>query len=102
MRTSLVIVALAAIAVTVVHLRREQTRAQNEIHRLKMRQIHLRRRLYDQQADLGRLLAPRRVLERADRMDVGLVRRAPIPADPPDGERGRSGRLVHRPASGRR
>jgi len=60
-RFSLVIVTLAAIAVALVHIRQAETRAHHAVHRLQMEQIHLRRRLYDQQAILGRLTAPREV-----------------------------------------
>ena len=73
MRIALVIVALAAISVGMVHLRRAQTRAAHEVHRLQLEQIRLRRRLYDQQAILGRLTAPRCVLKRADEMDTALA-----------------------------
>jgi len=74
-RISLVIATLAAIAVGMVHLRRAQTRAHHQIHRLQIDQIHLRARLYDQQQHLGVLTAPKQVDERARRMDVRLTHR---------------------------
>ena len=80
MRIFLVIATLAAIAVGMVHLRRAQTRAHHQIHRLQMAQIRLRARLYDQQQRLGSLTAPKRVEERARRMDVRLTHRVRSPA----------------------
>ena len=77
MRIILVIVALAAIGVGIVHVRRGQTRSHHEIQRLQMRQVQLRRQLYDQQAALGRLTMPRDVLRRTDRMGIPLVERQP-------------------------
>jgi hypothetical protein len=74
-RISLVIVLLAAITAGMVHLRRAETRAHHRVHRLQVEQIHLRRKLYDQQSDLGRLTAPKRVRQRAKRLNVRLINR---------------------------
>ncbi len=82
MRISLVIVMLASVAAGVVHLRRAQTRAHHRVHELQVRQILLRRRLYDQQVTLGRLTAPEAVRKRAELLNVTLtdclIRRAEI------------------------
>ncbi|HUS92736.1 MAG TPA: hypothetical protein VM695_12840 [Phycisphaerae bacterium] len=94
MRIALIILALAAVAVGMVHLRRAETKANHEIHRLQLQQIGLRRTLYDQQAALGCLTAPRQVRQRAERMDAHLTdelpagsvvaqRREPWPAPSP-------------------
>jgi hypothetical protein len=93
MRISLVIAALAAIAVVMVHIRREEIRTNYQIHQLQGDQVNLRRKLYDQQADLGRLIAPREVRERMGKLDVRLTSRVIAPpavaqrlsAETPDG-----------------
>jgi len=93
MRISLVIAALAAIAVGMVHIRRDETRTNYQIQQLQLDQTHLRRKLYDQQADLGRLIAPRQVRERMGKLDVRLTSRVIAPpavaqrlsAETPDG-----------------
>jgi len=75
MRISLVIVALAAIAVTMVHVRREETRIRHAVQRFQIRQIELRRTLYDQQAELGLLTAPLCVQRRVEILDISLTER---------------------------
>lgn len=91
MRIVLVIAALASITVGMVHIRRAETRAHHQVHRLQLEQIHLRRALYDQQAILGRLTAPHRVRRRARQMDVRLTSRFAAPRalayEPVDGRR---------------
>ncbi len=79
MRISLIIVALASIAVGMVHIRRSETRANYQIQQLQLEQIYLRRKLYDQQADIGRLIAPRRVRQRMEQMGVRLTNRVITP-----------------------
>ena len=93
MRISLVIAALAAIAVGMVHIRRSETRANYQIQQLQVDQVYLRRKLYDQQADLGRLISPQQVRERMGKLDVRLTNRVIAPpavarrlsAESPDG-----------------
>jgi len=85
-RISLIIVALAAIAVGLVHLRREQTRVAYQTQRAQIRQVELRRRLCDQQVELGRLTNPQCVRRRASQLDIaltdqGTVRTAQAPGD---------------------
>ncbi len=79
MRISLIIAALAAIAVGVVHIRRSETRANYQIQQLQLEQIYLRRELYDQQADLGRLISPGQVRQRMEQMGVRLTNRVIAP-----------------------
>lgn len=78
MRIAAIILALAAVAVSKVHLRRAETRANHEIHRLQLRQITLRRTLYDQQVILGGLTAPMQVRRRAELMDARLTDQLPV------------------------
>ena len=63
---AIVILALAAIAVTLVHLRRRQTSFAHEIQSLQSRQVTLRRKLWDQQVRLGYLTSPRVVHQRVE------------------------------------
>ncbi len=76
MKLSIVIVCLAAIAVAVVHFRRERTRLRNEVHRLESRQIVLRRELWDQQVRLAWLIAPSELRRRAQDLALPMVDRA--------------------------
>ena len=77
MRLATVIVVLAAIAVTLVHLRRREITVRHEIQLLRTRQVALRRKLWDQQVRLGQLTAPRRIRHFAEEMALG--RRASDP-----------------------
>ena len=60
-----IIACVAAILVGLVHVRREEIVTRHAIQRLRIRQIKLRRVLWDQQRRLGRLRCPGRVLRRA-------------------------------------
>lgn len=64
MRLALVIILLTAIAVGLVHIRRAQITVCHEARRVQLRRVKLRRRLQDQQVELGRLTAPHRVNDR--------------------------------------
>jgi len=77
MRLATVIVVLAAIAVTLVHLRRREITVRHEIQLLRTRQVALRRKLWDQQVRLGRLTAPRRIRHFVE--ETALSRRASDP-----------------------
>ncbi len=79
MRISLIIVALAAIAVGKLHIRRCETQANCRIQQLQLEQPDLLRELYDQQADLDRLISPGQVRQRMRRMDVRLTNRVIAP-----------------------
>jgi len=79
MRISLIIAVLAAIAVGMVHIRRRETRANYRIQQLQLEQIYLRRKLYDQQADLGWLVSPGQVRKRMEQMSLRLTDRVISP-----------------------
>jgi len=81
-RMGLVIVLLAGIAVGLVHLRRGEIITRHEIQRLQMRQVKLRRQLWNQQIRLGLLTAPDKVRQRVEQMKLDLVR-APAEGAPP-------------------
>jgi hypothetical protein len=78
-RFALLIIALAVVTVGIVHLRREEIRARHQLQDLQIRQVKLRRALYDQQARLGMLTCPRRVRQRAAQLAVDLTDRKVAP-----------------------
>jgi len=65
MRLALIIVALGAIAVALVHIRRAEMAVRYDIQRLQARQVRLRRRIWDQQVTIGRLTGPEELRRRA-------------------------------------
>jgi hypothetical protein len=71
-----IIVMLAAIVVGQIYLRRGQDRSRHEVERMQLEQVKLRRVLYEQQAMLGKLAAPRQVRQRASDLAVGVSQRA--------------------------
>ena len=73
MRLALIIILLAVIALGLVHIRRMESTARCEIHRLRLQQTMLRRRVWDQQVRLGYLTAPTEIRRRADVMALGLI-----------------------------
>ena len=70
MRMALVIAVLAAIAVALVQVRRRQVAVGHEMQSLQDRHLALRRQLWDQQAAIGYLTAPRQVQGRMVEMAV--------------------------------
>jgi cell division protein FtsL len=74
-RFAMVIVSLAAIAVSLVHIRRAEITARHDIQSLQLRQVEQRRRMWDQQVRLGQLTAPAQIRKRAEEMSLGLVQR---------------------------
>jgi len=78
MRLALVIVALAGIAVGLVHIRRAEMSVRHEIQCLRLQQISLRRRLWDQQVRLGEIMAPARVRLLAKRLGMVMPGEMPL------------------------
>ena len=72
-RLALVTVFLAAIALALVHARRQEVRLQHEIQTCQSRQIALRRRLWLQRVRIGRLVAPAVVRQRVQDMALDLT-----------------------------
>ena len=66
MRLATVILVLAAIAVTLVNLRRRELAVRHETQQLQTQQVNLRRELWDQQARMGYLTAPSEVRRRVE------------------------------------
>jgi len=81
-RLGLVIVCMAAIAVALVHLRRQELTVRHEIQGVEAYQVRLRRMLWHQERDLGCLTAPAKVHDRAVRMAIIPDDRDPRTAAP--------------------
>ncbi len=88
MRLAVVIIALAAIAVGLVHIRRARTMACNQIQRLENMQISLKRDLQDQQVRLGWLTSPSEIHRKAAEMALPMVERSKIYGDTSPGSAG--------------
>ncbi len=73
LRLAIVIVTLAAMAVGLVHIRRAELIARHESQQFQLRQVTLRRRLWDQQIALSYLTAPAEVRRRSEELCLGLV-----------------------------
>ena len=72
LRLMIIIVAVAAIAVGLVYLRREEAQVSYETHRCLSRQTALRRKLWDQRLEIGHLVAPAQVRNRMRRMALDM------------------------------
>jgi hypothetical protein len=81
-------VAFAAVALLLVHLRAEQTRAAARALAVESEWVELRRELWRLQTGVARLKAPGRIRDRVEWFDAALV--------PPgcDVEKGRAERIV--------
>jgi len=88
MRMVPVIVVLAAIAVSLVHIRRQQVSYAHEIQRLRNEQVALRRDLWDQQSRLGYLTSPKRIAGDVE----ALSPPEEAPSDPAAGRQGQAGK----------
>jgi len=75
---------MAAIAVTLVQLRKRENIARHEMIRLDTEHIRLRRIAQQQDSDLGRLINPRELARRAKAMDITPDRPAVHLAGPAD------------------
>ena len=69
----MIIIALAAMAVSLVHIRRAEVVARHESQQLQLQQVKLRRQLWNQQIALGYLTTPAEVRKRSEEMSLGLV-----------------------------
>lgn len=68
MRLILLIVALAGIAVGLVHLRRSEISVRHEIQQVEIQRIQLRREAAGQEVRIGHLLAPESLRRRVARL----------------------------------
>jgi len=67
---ALVIALLAAVAVGLVQIRRAEIAARHEIEKLQRQQVALRRKMWDQQIQMGILTTPEEIRRRA--IELGL------------------------------
>ena len=74
-RLVMILIAITAICVALVHVRRREARVRHEIHRGLTRQTALRRRLWNQRVRIAHLVAPREVRRRTREMALGLIGR---------------------------
>lgn len=72
MRLAMVVIAIAAMAVTLVRIRREELNVQHDIQRLHAERISLRRGLADARVRVGRLTSPQTVRAAARRLALPL------------------------------
>jgi len=78
MRLGFVIIVLAAMAVGLVQIRREEMTARHQIQSLRAAQVKIRRTLWEQQVRMGELTAPQTVRRRAAEMALGLIDKAEV------------------------
>ena len=79
MRWAPVVILLAAIAVGLVHLRREQTRERYQIRRCQLQQVTIQRELGNQQIRLSQATSPQRVREFVQANGLNLADRTTSP-----------------------
>ena len=72
-RVCFVMAAFAAIAVTAVHLRGEQTRGAAELAKLDAEWVSLRRQWWDVQVDAAGLRTPKRIRARVQDLQADLI-----------------------------
>lgn len=73
MRIAWVIVLMGVIAAGVVKLRSDQHAAQAAMYRIEAERLKVRRKLWNQQLELGRLMAPGPTLWRAQTWPLEIV-----------------------------
>ncbi len=76
MRMVAIILAMAAMATALVHLRRAETAARHDVQRLEAQQRDLRLQLGDQQIRFSRETAPGKVRDRLAELGVDMSGRA--------------------------
>ena len=86
MRTAFIIIGLTAIAVGLVHIRRQEVVLRHEIQRMQSEHTALRREIWDRQVQIGHLLAPRAVKQRSETMALDLTTQLPAQASMKPGE----------------
>ena len=72
-RAAIILAVLAAVGVVRVQLGREEDRMRHEVHRELTRQVEIRRRLWAQRVQIGKMLAPREVKLRIEQMVLDLT-----------------------------
>jgi hypothetical protein len=89
MRLILVILGLTAIALGLVHIRRQELAVRYDMQRIETRHAEIRRDLWDRQVEVGHLTTPQAIRYRAEVMALELTRELPEytqgPITSPDG-----------------
>ena len=70
MRTAIEIIVLTVVAIGLVHTRRQDATVRHEIQRLQLKQISLRRTLWDQHAVLAGRTNRRRIEKRVEEISA--------------------------------
>jgi len=76
MRWAMVIIAMAAVAMGVVHVERELVRHRYEMRQSDREYVRLRRALWDQQVQLGQVTSPTRIRQLVEAHSLNLADRA--------------------------
>ena len=82
MRLGVIILALAAIAVTLVHLRRQEISMRHEIRMLEKQRVILARELAQRDVQIGRLTTPAALRQTLARMERLNPRPQTVACDP--------------------
>lgn len=77
MRLTLIILGLTAIALGVVHLRREELAVRHDMQRLESRHAEVRRDLWAREVEIGHLTTPQAIRYRAEVMALDLTQDLP-------------------------
>ena len=86
MRTAFIIIGLTAIAVGLVHIRRQEVATRHEIQRMQSEHTSLRREIWDRQVRIGHLMAPREIKQRSEIMALDLTNELPTQAGTESGK----------------
>jgi cell division protein FtsL len=78
-RAATLLVVFALVALIVVHLRAEQTRADARIHELAMTCWRLRQNSWELQLEIARLKTPEQIRERVERWQLNVMTPSPGP-----------------------
>ena len=73
MRIAFVIVSLTAIALALVHLRREEVAIRRDMQRVQSEHVKVRREIWDRQMKIGDMMAPRAIRFRSEVMALEMT-----------------------------
>lgn len=73
MKFSLVIMAVAAIAIGIIHIRRTELSISHELQSLELQGIKYRRQIWQKQVDLGHVISPPTIKQQVTAMGLELI-----------------------------
>ncbi|MBI5723051.1 MAG: hypothetical protein HZA50_03755 [Planctomycetes bacterium] len=73
MKIGLFIAAMACAAVCLVQMKRGEVAVRHEIQQLELKNVRIRRDLWDRQVTLGRLVTPQFIRAQADAMAIDMI-----------------------------